>query len=80
MMRILFLLLTLLSFSSFSETMFTPGRAWYDSDGNIINAHGGGILKFEDKYYWFGELRTEGRDNTGKVSVYSSTDLYKWHN
>lgn len=80
MMRILFLLLTLLSFSSFSETMFTPGRAWYDSDGNIINAHGGGILKFKDKYYWFGELRTEGRDNTGKVSVYSSTDLYNWHN
>ena len=80
MTRAIFFILIFLSFPSFSESTFKPGEPWYDSDGQIINAHGGGGLKFKDKYYWFGEVRTEGRTNTGKVSVYSSTDLYKWHN
>ena len=33
------------------------GEVWKDTDGNVINAHGGGILFNNGKYYWFGEHR-----------------------
>jgi len=72
---------------------FAPGEAWRDTDGQPINAHGGGILFHEGIYYWYGEAKS-GRtflpdcnkswggtrvDVTG-VSCYSSTNLYDWKN
>ena len=57
----------------------TPGAIWPDNRGNHIQAHGGGILKEGDTYFWFGEARA--RDNEkGKcyVGCYSSTDLINW--
>lgn len=62
---------------------FRPGEMWFDTDSNIINAHGGGILFHEGVYYWFGEYRY-GRDKPSLqraspgVSCYTSTDLYNW--
>lgn len=64
-------------------TGFRPGELWYDTDGNLINAHGGGILFHQGVYYWFGEYRY-GKDRSSQqrsspgVSCYSSTDLYNW--
>jgi hypothetical protein len=62
---------------------FEPGVIWNDTEGNFINAHGGGILKYVNTYYWFGEAKETG-ENGGKafkgVSCYSSTDLYNWKN
>ncbi|MDT3403681.1 glycoside hydrolase family 43 protein [Mucilaginibacter terrae] len=55
---------------------FTPGELWYDTDGNLINAHGNGILTVGKTYYWFGEKR--GSHESGGVNVYSSKDLYNW--
>lgn len=60
---------------------FKSGEIWPDNNGVHINAHGGGILFHDGKYYWFGEHKTEGkRGNTAWVGVhcYSSKDLYKW--
>ena len=60
---------------------FTPGESWPDDKGSHINAHGGGILYFHDKYYWFGEHKVAGElGNTAQVGVgcYSSSDLYNW--
>lgn len=56
-----------------------PGEAWVDHRGHQIQAHGGGILLWKGKYYWFGEDRTEGND-AGKrfVACYSSKDLVHW--
>jgi hypothetical protein len=31
------------------------GAEWYDTDGNAIDAHGGGIIKHGDTFYWIGE-------------------------
>lgn len=62
---------------------FKPGEIWVDTDSVHINAHGGGILVFNDSYYWFGEHKTSGkRGNTAQVGVqcYSSNDLYNWKN
>ena len=59
---------------------FYPGQLWYDDNGEIINAHGGGILSFEDTYYWFGEYKSDTTSNAMVgVSCYSSHDLYNWH-
>lgn len=56
-----------------------PGAIWPDDRGEHINAHGGGMLKFGDTWYWFGEYRP--RDAVAGrryVSCYSSTDLVRW--
>ncbi|MCS3797577.1 family 43 glycosylhydrolase [Niastella sp. OAS944] len=57
-------------------TSFNPGQPWYDSRGEVINAHGGGLLYSGNTYYWFGERR--GKQGTSGVNVYSSQDLYNW--
>lgn len=68
-----------------------PGALWRDTEGAVINAHGGGVLFHEGTYYWYGELK-EGRTYlpkvnqswggtrvlAGGVSCYSSTDLHNW--
>lgn len=62
-------------------TTFTPGEIWPDDKGVHINAHGGGILVHDGKYYWFGEHKVAGGEgNVAKVGVhcYSSKDLYNW--
>ncbi len=60
---------------------FHPGELWLDDQGQHINAHGGGILFYEGKYYWFGEHKSA---NTSRALVgvrcYSSKDLYNWKN
>ncbi len=63
-----------------SET-FKPGQIWKDTNGNLINAHGGGFLFHNGKYYWYGEHKITGEEgNTAMVGVhcYSSPDLYNW--
>ena len=60
---------------------FQPGELWMDNHGVHINAHGGGILFYNDLYYWFGEHKTEGTEgNRAKVGVhcYSSKNLCDW--
>ena len=56
-----------------------PGGLWMDDRGQHIQAHGGGIIKLRDTYYWFGEDRSQGLDRTKRyVSCYASTDLAHW--
>jgi hypothetical protein len=53
------------------------GVQWADTAGNPIQAHGGGILKVGEDYYWFGENRNP--DGTFyAVSAYRSRDLVRW--
>jgi hypothetical protein len=55
----------------------TSGAQFRDTSGNPVHAHGGGVLKVGDYYYWFGENRNA--DNTFRyVSAYRSTDLRTW--
>lgn len=54
-------------------------QQWLDTDGNYINAHGGGILQYKGRYYWFGEHRpSEGFSTTVGVNCYSSDNLKEW--
>jgi beta-galactosidase len=65
----------LLSFSG-DTSSFKPGAIWLDKNGDVINAHGGGIVYANKTYYWFGEKR--GSHASQGVNVYSSKDLYNW--
>lgn len=56
-----------------------PGEVWPDENGNHIQAHGGGIIKVKNTYYWYGEERAKGLDTGYRyVSCYSSKDLMNW--
>ncbi|MCD0487635.1 family 43 glycosylhydrolase [Pedobacter sp. MC2016-14] len=61
------------------QSKISPGEIWPDRDGNHIQAHGGGILKIKNTYYWYGEQRRQGLDtNFRYVSCYASKDLINW--
>ncbi|KAH7186591.1 glycosyl hydrolase [Fusarium oxysporum] len=55
-----------------------PGATWTADNGQHIQAHGGGILKVGERYYWHGEDKTEGT-NFRNINCYSSNDLVDWH-
>ena len=67
-----------------------PGDVWLDTSGNPINAHGGGILYHNGKYYWYGEYKKGEtvlpewatwecyRTDVTGVSCYSSPDMVDW--
>ncbi len=62
---------------------FRPGQEWLDSDGEVIQAHGGQVVPSKDAdgrtiYYLYGEDRTNGYHSAPGVHVYSSYDLYNW--
>jgi hypothetical protein len=62
-----------------STLAINPGALWPDNRGQHIQAHGGGIIKLGDTYYWFGEDRTRGLEpDLRYVSCYSSRDLAQW--
>ncbi|MET7280794.1 family 43 glycosylhydrolase [Kribbella sp. NPDC005582] len=53
------------------------GADWRDTAGAPIHAHGGGVIKVDQYYYWFGENRNAD-DSFRYVSAYRSTDLKTW--
>lgn len=64
-----------------TRSSFIAEATWPDTQGNHINAHGGGILYHEGMYYWFGEARPPRHERSVPcfgVSCYVSSDLYNW--
>ncbi|MCD8317437.1 MAG: glycoside hydrolase family 43 protein [Paraprevotella sp.] len=69
---------------------FRPKEVWNDTEGNPINAHGGGVLYYKGTYYWYGEYKVgktvlpsdatweRYRTDVTGVSCYSSKDLLNW--
>jgi|GEM_PF-1454521 len=67
----------------YSELGVPVGETWYDTEGNPIQAHGGGFLQqtHEDGqpiYYWVGENKIHNRAVFHAVALYSSRDLVNW--
>ena len=71
--------------------LIISGEKWMDIDGNMINAHGGGVLYHNGTYYWYGEYKGDStywnpkvpgwecyRTEAGGVSCYSSQNLVDW--
>jgi beta-galactosidase len=74
--------------ATFKNGNFDEFLEWHDTHGDIINAHDGGIIFVNNKYYWYGlALRPLGEDkgeNSGAatttgINLYSSTNLLAWH-
>lgn len=69
----------MMRYNSFSGTVGAP---WLDTDGKMIQAHGGQVQKFvidgREKWYWIGEDKTDGYRPCGGIRMYSSDDLYNW--
>ena len=63
-------------------TSFNPGKTWYDTDGNRIQAHGGSVLFHDGKFWWVGENKEKSISERQiwhwGVRLYSSEDLYNW--
>lgn len=67
--------------NSLAVAMPRNGEEWLDTDGNHINAHGGNIIRFNGRYYWYGESRPDfGGATEAGIAAYSSTDLLTWKN
>jgi len=54
------------------------GEFWYDTDGGLIQAHGGSMIKVGDTYYWFGEDKAHNSSSLMGISIYASKDLKSW--
>ncbi len=54
------------------------GVPWYDQNGNVVNAHGAGITKDGDKYWLFGEYKSDTSNAFTGFACYSSDDLVNW--
>ncbi|XP_023007054.1 uncharacterized protein LOC111499658 [Cucurbita maxima] len=76
-----------------NDSMFYyPGRVWLDTEGNPIQAHGGGVLydEISETFYWYGEYKDGPTYHAHKkgaarvdiigVGCYSSKDLWTWKN
>ncbi len=64
-----------------AQAQLVNGQPWLDTNGRHINAHGGCIIEYDGRYYWYGEQRPErGYSMDTGVSVYSSTDMRQWKN
>jgi len=85
-----FFVLLILASCAGEKPAFRPGEVWNDTEGNPINAHGGGVMFHKGTYYWYGEIKNGEttlveytgweayRVEAGGVSCYSSQDLYNW--
>jgi hypothetical protein len=59
-----------------TNSSIRPGEVWLDVEGQPIQAHGGGMLLYSNRYYWHGEDRTPRGE--GAVAAYSSSNLLDW--
>lgn len=76
---ILFFLFSGIAFSQ-KNIVINNLQSRTDTDGSIIDAHDGRIVKFGDKFYWYGTAYegTSGFARTHYFQCYSSSDLMTW--
>jgi hypothetical protein len=71
------LTLAFCSFTANAQSIISPGATWDATNGSLITAHGGQILKVGSTYYWIGEVDSSGGGFAG-INCYSSTNLTSW--
>ena len=66
-------------FAQAASNIVRPGAVWSDTQGARIEAHGGGVIRYDGKFFWFGEDRAQGQDPAKRyVSCYDSSDFVHW--
>lgn len=61
-----------------AQSSISNGTDWLDTDGNIIQAHGGGFIKVGNEFFWFGTDKSTSSNAFTSIKCYSSTDLVHW--
>ncbi len=59
-------------------TSVPVGQPWFDTEGNSIQAHGGGFLEHDGAYYWVGEDKAHNQASFNGTNLYRSVDLLNW--
>lgn len=54
------------------------GDFWNDTAGNRIEAHGAGLIRVGDTWYWIGEDKSGNSGGFKAVNCYASKDLSHW--
>jgi len=75
---ILFSVMCLFSVSFSQNEMIVPGGDWRDTDGKIIAATEGGVIKIGDYFYLWGMDRSADNYAFVGVNLYKSKDLKNW--
>lgn len=60
------------------KKMIYNGIPWYDQNGNTVNAHGACIIQEGEKYYLFGEYKTDDVNQYIGFSCYSTENFMDW--
>ncbi len=66
--------------SKSNQTIISNSEPRLDEDGNIVDVHDGRVIKFGDRFYWYGTSygNTNGFTTANTYHVYSSPDLVTW--
>lgn len=62
-----------------SHRVINNGVPWFDTDGNIVNAHGACIVEDGGRYWLFGEYKSDQSNAFPGFGCYSSNDLVHWN-
>ncbi|BDA44105.1 hypothetical protein COCOBI_05-2890 [Coccomyxa sp. Obi] len=63
------------------DALIVPGTTPLDQDGIPVQAHGGGVIRLNDTFFWYGESYKRpmlGDFLSEGVNLYSSTNLTTW--
>lgn len=64
--------------NTLSQAFISNGTSWYDTDGDVIQAHGSGLIKVGKVFYWFGTDKSANSNTFTTINCYASTDLVHW--
>ena len=60
------------------QKAIVSGVSWYDQRGETVSAHGANIIRDGERYYLFGEYKTDSANVFTGFSCYSSDNLVDW--
>lgn len=60
------------------ESSIISGIPWFDNNGDVVSAHGVGIIREDNRFYLFGELKSDTSNAFAGFSCYSSENLVDW--
>jgi len=64
--------------TSLPDSLVVNGVPWFDQQGNIINSHGSCIVEDHNRYWLFGEYKSDTTNAFPGFGCYSSEDLVNW--
>jgi hypothetical protein len=77
-MRNICAIIILLAALTVSAQTIINGVPWYDQNGKVVNAHGANIIRDGNKWWMFGEYKSDTTNCFPGFGCYSSTDLSSW--